>query len=191
MIRWSGADEVRDDAGEVVAYSRLLLRRLSEAPRPETEPDPAVAQVLSAEGTRHYRNALLSMGHGFGVGALSYFRWVVEDATQGILDLIEDVADAENDEETLERVREARASQEVEEQLRIAVDAVPTSLRDGDVNPLKTLFAQYSKGLPGLQDEQCLEVAGQLRSALEYLFRSWTAQVDEAQAQREEVSEGE
>ncbi len=188
MLRWSGADELLDDAGQVVAYSKLIRRKYGQVPKPETAPDPAVMKALSAEGAQHYQKALASLGYRFGVGALSYFRRVVEDSTKGILDLIEEVADAEKNEETLERIRDARASREMEEKLRIAADALPSSLRPGNVNPLRSLFKQYSRGLHGLTDEECLLVASRLRYALEYVFRTWKAQVREAKKYAEEIT---
>ncbi len=188
MLRWSGADELLDDADQVVAYSKLIRRKYGQFPQPETAPDPAVIKALSAEGARHYQQALASLGYGFGVGALSYFRRVVEASTEGILDLIEDVADEEKDEETLERIRDARASREMEEKWRIAADTLSSSLRPGNVNPLRTLFKQYSRGLHGLTDEECLLVAGRLRYALEYVFRNWKVQVDEATKYAEEIA---
>ena len=170
-----------------VGIAGIVLTKLGQLPAPETRPDPMVEKALSSAGRDFYKKGLRSLAHGFGVGALAYFRRVVEDATTEILTIVEEVAESEGDAATVERIQEAMAAKEMEEKLRLAAQALPASLRPGNVNPLRVLFQQYSKGLHDRTEHECSQIAERMRFTLEYLFKNWKAQLEESERFRKEV----
>src|SRR5439155_26247749 len=127
-----------------------------------------------------FKKGLTSLTHGFGLGALAYFRRVVEDASAELIDLFADRAGADGDSETAQAIRAAEQNSRMEDRLKVASEALPPTLRPGGVNPLAVLYARYSRGIHGLSDEECLTVAQQLLFALQYIFENWKKQMEEA-----------
>ncbi len=52
---------------------------------------------------------------------------------------------------------------------------------------LATLYAQYSRGMHNLSDEECLYVAHALHFALEYTFRNWRTQLEDAASFQQQI----
>ncbi len=114
------------------------------------------------------------------MGALAYFRRVVEDATLQVIDLFADTAAADGNSEVETTIRAAKESGRTEDRLKLASEALPEGLRPGGANPLAVLYSHYSRGIHGLTDVECLEVARELHFALEYIFKNWRLQMQEA-----------
>jgi hypothetical protein len=123
---------------------------------------------------------LTSLSHGFGLGALAYFRRVVDDASLQVIDLFADVAATDRNTEAERAIRTAKERGRTEERLKLAAEALPESLRPGGANPLAVLYNHYSRGIHGLTDEECLEVARELHFALVYIFKNWRLQMQDA-----------
>ncbi len=157
----------------------ITLRKLGQWPAQRIEPSRDVAKALKQPVLEMFKKGLTSLEHGFGLGALAYFRRVVEEASVDVIDLFADNAAAEGDADA-ERAIRATKSQRVEDRLKLASEALPPTLKPAGVNPLTVLYAHYSHGIHGLSDDECLEVARELYAVLEYIFRNWRAQMEDA-----------
>ena len=165
------------------AYSPIAgvtLRKLGQWPAQRIEPSRELAKGLTEPVLDLFKKGLTSLTHGFGLGALAYFRRVVEDASAELIDLFADRAGADGDSETAQAIRAAEQNSRMEDRLKVASEALPPTLRPGGVNPLAVLYAHYSRGIHGLSDEECLTVAQQLLFALQYIFENWKKQMEEA-----------
>ncbi len=91
-----------------------------------------------------------------------------------------DSAAADGNSEAARTIRVAKESGRTEDRLKLASEALPEGLRPGGANPLAVLYGHYSRGIHGLSDEQCLEVARELHFTLEYIFKNWRLQMQEA-----------
>ncbi|HEY3243845.1 MAG TPA: hypothetical protein VGM03_10890 [Phycisphaerae bacterium] len=112
---------------------------------------------------------------------------LVEDASVRLIDLFAERAAADGDEKAAKAIQAAKEAPHMEDRLRAAADALPADLRPGGVNPLSVLYDHYSRGIHGLSDDDCLEVAQQLDFALEYIFRNWRRQMEDAAVLRAKV----
>ena len=83
-----------------------------------------------------------------------------------MIDLFADVAATDGNTEADRAIRTAKERGRTEERLKLAAEALPESLRPGGANPLAVLYNHYSRGIHGLTDEECLEVARELHFAL-------------------------
>lgn len=175
--------------GEYSGATKSVFRKLGQWPAQSTEPDPEVAKALSKPMLEVFKKGLTSLGHGYGLGALAYFRRVVEDASTQLIDLFADRAAADGDDAAADAIRAAKSAQHMEDRLRAAADALPPTLRPGGVNPLSVLYGHYSRGIHGLSDDECLQVAQQLDFAMEYIFRNWRKQMEDAAAFRRTVQQ--
>jgi len=160
--------------------TRSVFRKLGQWPSQQIEPDREISKALSQPLLDFFKKGLTSLNHGYGLGALAYFRRVVEDASTVLIDLFAERAAAEGDQAAADTIRAAKGAGHVEDRLRTAADALPTSLRPGGVNPLSVLYTHYSRGIHGLSDDECLVIAQRLYFAMEYIFKNWRKQMEDA-----------
>jgi hypothetical protein len=158
----------------------VTWRKFGQWPAQSIEPSREVAKELTGPVLDIFKKGLTSLSHGFGLGALAYFRRVVEDSSTELIGLFADKAATEGDKEAEQAIRSAMQNRQMEDRLKIAADALPATLRPGGANPLAVLYAHYSRGIHGLSDDECLEIARQLHFALEYIFKNWRTQMEEA-----------
>ena len=104
---------------------------------------------------------------GLGVGAFIYYRRVVENQKNRILEEIIKVSNKIGAApEKLEVLRGAVKETQFARALEKAKDALPESLLIDGHNPLLLLHNALSEGVHKLTDEQCLEIAGSVRVVL-------------------------
>jgi len=179
---WYGVSGSRSTTadGSPGLYVSATLRKFRQWPAQPIEPSREVEKELKGPILDIFRKGLTSLAHGFGLGSLAYFRRVVEDATLQVIDLFADTAAADGNTEAEKTTRAAKASGRTEDRLKLASEALPEGLKPGGANPLAVLYSHYSRGIHGLRDEECLEVARELHFALEYIFKNWRLQMQEA-----------
>ena len=127
-----------------------------------------------------YKKGLECCAEGFGIGAVAYFRRVVEDKTNDLLNTMADLAH-EYGEETavVDRIRNIRDEKiAYEEKIKAASQIIPKSLRPGGTNALHVLFQLLSQRLHSESEESCLETAEGIRDVLEHVFGKLRAEVE-------------
>lgn len=170
------------------AYRKITVFKVGQVPGWNISPPKAVERALDAEDLELYKRGLISMSQSYGIGALGYFRRVVENGVDALLDLVEEAANADNDAAAVESLKEARRQKNAEQKLHLASQRVPASLRPGGVNPLGVLYSNYSRGLHQETDDECLAIATELRDALEYVFGNMREQFEQAKAFRAKIT---
>ena len=125
-----------------------------------------------------YKKGLICENQGYGIGAYAYYRRIVEEIIESLLEkLIELVGD--NKGEYLTSLNNAKESKNATDKIAKVKDVLPESLNMESNNPLKALHSTLSKGIHSLSDEECLEVANSIREILEILIRNINEQIDE------------
>ena len=104
---------------------------------------------------------------GLGIGAFVYYRRVVENQKNRILDEIIKVSSKLNiDEKIINELRAAKEETQFSRALASVKKAVPQALLINGHNPLTLLHSALSDGLHDQTDEHCLEVASSIRVVL-------------------------
>ena len=136
---------------------------------------------LGKEHTALYKKALVNRNEGYGLGAVSYIRRVVEDKTEELIEVVAQLAEAHQiDAETVKKIRAAKDQKTTyDEKLRISSTVMPKSLLIDGTNPLGVLFKLVSAGLHDLSEEQCITVADETRSVFEFTFARLRAETEE------------
>jgi hypothetical protein len=130
-------------------------------------PTPSrVIKLLGREG-EYYLKGRRAENQGMGIGAFGYYRRVVENQKNRLLDEIIRVAKQIGaPQEMLDDLDAAKS----ETQFSKAVDAIkhglPSALLVDGHNPLTLLHTALSKGIHAKTDEECLEVAASIRVVL-------------------------
>ena len=104
---------------------------------------------------------------GLGIGAFSYYRRVVENQKNRILDKIIDVARrTEADKEVLLKLEAAKNETQFKRSVDDVKDAIPSVLLIENHNPMKLLHNALSEGMHAQDDQTCLDVAKDIRIVL-------------------------
>ncbi|MCF8476495.1 MAG: hypothetical protein K9G60_05665 [Pseudolabrys sp.] len=104
---------------------------------------------------------------GLGIGAFVYYRRVVENHKNQILNEIIRVSEKLNaPAETITTLNAAKAENQFSKAMESVKDAIPQALLINGANPLTLLHSALSVGLHAQSDEQCLELAHDIRVVL-------------------------
>lgn len=110
-------------------------------------------------------------GQGLGIASFAYYRRVVENIWEKLIDKAIEVAEAEHEnEEVIKQLRAARGNnqfrQSYEDASKIIALKLPLQLMINGSSPIALMHRLLSQGLHNLNDEECLEVAQSLRTIL-------------------------
>ncbi len=104
---------------------------------------------------------------GLGIGAVSYYRRVVENQWSRLVDEIIKVARGIGaGKDTLEALSASRDEQQFSKAVKNVKDAIPPSLLINGQNPLTLLHGTLSLGVHDLSDDECLSIATSIRVIL-------------------------
>jgi hypothetical protein len=146
-------------------------------------PTPARLIRLFGEDREIFLKGRQCENHGLGIGAFVYYRRVVENRKNRILDEIVRVSQKIGAPEHMLKTLEA-AKEEIQFKKALASvkDAIPQALLIDGHNPLTMLHTALSDGLHQQNDERCLELAHDIRVVLiELAERMGQALKDEAE----------
>jgi hypothetical protein len=181
--------KVVGSAGEETHYYSAQIQKVGQFPPLSVNVPNALEKNLGRTHTALYKKALVSRNEGFGLGAVSYIRRVVEDKTEELIEVVAQLAEAHQiDTEIIKQVRAAKTERTTYDQkLKIAATVLPKSLVIDGVNPLDVLYSLVSAGLHDLTEEQCIEIADETKSVFEYTFTRLRAEISERKEFAEKV----
>jgi hypothetical protein len=145
------------------------LQKLGQLPPWELE-IPSELRKSLGNNADFYRKTKVCLGQGYGVGACSYMRRVLEDQINPMLELIKEAMQRSNKPEAeIEEVKAAIKGKVFDEKMRIAYQHAPESMIIAGDNPLKRMHDNLSKGLHGLSESECVSIATEQLAILEYV----------------------
>ncbi len=152
-------------------FTRLVLEcsilKVGQNPAWQPELPKGVWRPLrEGESEDLLARGIACLREGYGIGAAAYFRRVIEDETNAILDQLEAAAAAEDNQPALAQIRKAREQRESKERLKLASQSIPKMLASGGANPVHILYDALSGPLHGDSEEKSLEVARKTLKAL-------------------------
>lgn len=168
--------------GEVVTG----VMKIGQFPEVSADLPKGLETNLGNEAAKFYRRALICRNNGFGLGAVTYMRRVVEDKTNELIELAAKYAESyQMDGATITAIRRAADSTQYttyDMKLKYASGVFPGKLMVGGYNPLGTLYGLVSEAIHSLSEEECLVVADETTAVFDYVFNKLRADVvDRAQ----------
>ncbi len=146
-----------------------FVMKVGQAPAWDISPDPALAKLLG-ERSDYYRKALVCESQSYGIGAFSYYRRIVEEIIDELLNEISDLIEGDEQKARfLATVEEAKKTKISQDKIAFVKDALPSSLRPGGMNPLSVLHEVLSEGLHARSDADCMELSSNVRKILIFL----------------------
>lgn len=146
-------------------------------------PTPARAITLIGPDREQFLQGRRCENQGLGVGAFVYYRRVVENQKNRIFDEILRVSQhLSADSELVAQIEAAKKETQFTRAVDIIKHALPQSLLVNGYNPLTLLHSALSSGVHELTDQECLELAKNIRVVLiEFSERLGQAMKDEAE----------
>lgn len=130
-------------------------------------PTPSKLIKLIGPDREEFLSGRRCENQGLGVGAFIYYRRVVENQKNRILEEIIKVSKKIGAlPEKIATLEEAVSETQFSTALKNAKDAIPESLLINGHSPLLLLHSALSEGVHELSDEQCLELASSVRIVL-------------------------
>jgi hypothetical protein len=167
-------DSVRQSSGQVYKFGELP----SFGP-----PTPARLIALVGPDRDDFLKGRRCEIQGLGIGAFTYYRRVVENQKNRILDEVIKVAEKLGaGVEAMAELRAARSETQFSKALSMVKAAIPQVLLINGQNPLALLHSALSEGVHDRSDEECLAIASSVRVVLgELSERMAQAMKDEAE----------
>jgi hypothetical protein len=163
----------------IVDIGNGSIMKVGQFPRKSIRVPHDVEKRLGAS-TDFYQKALTSESEGYGLGAVAYFRRVIEDKTNELIDVVADAAAAYGVEaKVVENLRAGKGERIFEDKLKIASQAMPEVLKPGGANPLQALHRILSVGIHTQTEEECLQMAKEIQDIFEYLFVRLRAEIED------------
>jgi len=130
-------------------------------------PTPARLITLIGPDRELFLKGRRCENQGLGIGAFIYYRRVVENQKNRILEEIAKVAEKLKEDPAIVTVlRKAIAETQFSKALEMVKDAVPKVILIDGNNPLTLLHRALSSGVHNNKDEECLEIAESIRIVL-------------------------
>ena len=111
--------------------------KVGQYPALSIEPSPEIEKAFSKEDAALYKKGLIEFQFGHGIGAVAYFRRVLENKINDLLDLIAETVRNEGGasskvERTIKKIEAVKKSRRVAARIKLASKVLPARLRPED-----------------------------------------------------------
>ena len=152
----------------VVDSNLKWTMKIGQYPAWEIAGDANIETLLGAHAS-YYKKGLVCESQGYGVGAFGYYRRIVEEVIDALLDEISHLLagpELVNYQAALDKTKQTFVAQD---KIDLVKELLPPILRPDGINPLGALHSALSQGLHADSEESCLEQAAACREVLVFL----------------------
>jgi hypothetical protein len=143
------------------------LQKIGEVPKPTTPLNKKVKKLISNDWEL-YRKGADDEAAGNGIGAFAYYRRVVENSRDAIVDAIcKAMEKLEVPPENIQKVAESKNTKQFSNSVDEIGKFIPADLHVAGKNPLTALYQPLSDGIHNKSDAECLELAAYVRIVLD------------------------
>lgn len=151
-----------------IANDKSWMMKVGQFPAWDISGDPNIEKMLG-EYKSYYKKGLICESQGYGIGAFGYYRRIVEEIIDQLLEDITELISGEDQERYLVALEKTKETIVAQEKIELVKELLPPILRPDGINPLQVLHSALSEGLHAKSDEECLEYSDQCRSIIVYL----------------------
>lgn len=154
---------------QILDEENIRLQKYGELPRSKFIRNRVLQKFLK-DDLDNYEKAIVCLSHEYGVAAFAYYRRVVENNINRLLDLVqEDAQSSGGDQATLDAIGELRKDTPMSAKIKVANLALPNHLKPDGLNPLGRLYQVLSEGVHSLSETECLVKAKATSECLTFL----------------------
>ncbi len=150
------------------------LMKVGQFPSWEIKGDANIERLLK-EHASYYKKGLVCESQGYGIGAFGYYRRIVEEIIDSLLEEISELLNDTELSEYQEALLKTKNTNVTQEKIELVKDLLPQILRPEGMNPLSVLHSTLSEGLHAESDEECLEYAENCREIIIFLVNQVAA----------------
>jgi hypothetical protein len=142
--------------------------KVGQYPPWEINTDSELSKLLG-EHVEYYKRGLVCESQSYGLAALAYYRRIVEDIIDLLLESIEELIEDKDKARYKVALLKTRATTVTKDKIELVKDLLPSSLRPNNINPLNVIHSSLSEGLHSKNEDECLEIAGGLKESIIFL----------------------
>jgi hypothetical protein len=150
------------------------LMKIGQYPAWEVKAEPNVERLLGKHAA-YFKRGLVCESQGYGIGAFGYYRRIIEEIIDDLLDEIRDLLSGEELSNYQRALAQTKKTTVTQDKIDLVKELLPEILRPGGMNPLSVLHSTLSEGLHAESDEACLEYAEACRKILVFLVNQVAA----------------
>lgn len=158
--------------------------KVGQIPELQEAIDPGLKKALGGS-LALYRKAIRSRSFGFGIGAVSYLRRIVEDQTDALMGLLKDEKWESWAEADRKEYENARTTYQYSQKIEYAAEKIlPSSAFVNGRDSFTALHDVTSSGLHGKSEEECIAIFDRCN----LIFTRTFQMLDEHKREREEFA---
>lgn len=166
----------------LISFKDNLLFKSGQYPPLEISVSKDIETKLGKELSALYKKGKINYSHGLGIGAMSYYRRVIEDKMKDMLKEIEQFVPEAQKHEYIEAIKGVKDLHSFEQKADVIYEAMPAILRPPSGNYLKLLFSAVSENLHNKSDDECLEIAEEVSTLLELVISKLNQEFEASKA---------
>jgi len=151
-----------------IAEDKTWIMKVGQFPAWEISGEPNIEKMLG-DYKSYYKKGLICESQGYGIGAFGYYRRIVEEIIDQLLEDITELLSGEEKDKYLTVLEKTKKTIVAQDKIELVKELLPPVLRPDGMNPLQTLHSVLSEGLHARSDEECLEYSDQCRTILIFL----------------------
>ncbi len=163
----------RIDTDTIEGFS---LTKAGQWPSARPKVDRALERALGEAVAPLYEKGLTLEDHDFGIGAFAYYRRVAENMIDKLLADLRAYAETTGAADLVKALDNVTHGTQASMRIAAVKELLPKTLRPDGLNPLGTIYQALSDGLHGRDDEHCLTLAADLRTALDFLITTMASE---------------
>jgi hypothetical protein len=157
-----------------VDYGMKWLMKVGQFPPWETVGNHDIERLLGKHAV-YFKRGLTCESQSYGIAAFGYYRRIVEETIDELLEEIADLLTGEDLSKYRRALEETKKTTVAQEKISLVKDLLPPILRPSGMNPLSALHSALSEGLHAESDEACLDLAAHCREVLVFLVNQVAA----------------
>jgi hypothetical protein len=168
--------------------TNIYIQKVGCFPKIKIIPNKIIGKYFDRESNTFYYKGLKAISQNFGVGALAYFRRIVEKELIHLIEDIKNLPDSHSSEIEI-LLAKHRESPKVSTIYENIFEHLPSSLKSLGENPIKLLYNQTSEGLHSLSEEDSLDKARLIQRLLEFVIKKIYEEKSEIKKLRDIIKE--
>jgi hypothetical protein len=157
------------------------LMKIGQFPAWEVTGTPNLEKILGNHAG-YFKKGQICESQGYGIGAFGYYRRIVEEVIDELLDEISGLLTGDELSSYKIALEKTKKTIVTAEKIELVKDLLPIILRPDGMNPLSALHSVLSQGLHAESDEECLELSQHCREILVFLVNQISASKEAAKS---------
>lgn len=152
----------------IISEDLDTIWKAGQFPPWSVKPNSDISKMLGSHKD-YLAKGLVCESQSYGIAAFSYYRRITEEIIDAMLDEIADLISEDERVAYNAALEDVKRTRVTAEKIDLVKDMLPSILRPEGMNPLALLHGILSEGLHGKSEEECLELAVEVREILTFL----------------------